>query len=236
MLHLLHQDNMLRVPVSHHELLKVSHKKMHKDRTLPPVTFKAPLSGHRIPPKQSPPTLAMSRRWDIIPAPGFPFERGVPTTDANQTQKKGSPTKSTGRARWANLHLWTSFEHEVSTYLVNLPYQDHAAIVARAEAVASAGDAAVAGILPTDEDEVADIFITLYKNLHNQCAMGPNAKDRHACLARRGNSGSAKVDYIFTLEPERQYVGVLEVKKFWAVTEEQILQVIYGMSHLLFFS
>jgi hypothetical protein len=84
-----------------------------------------------------------------------------------------------------------------------------------------------AGAYPVAEDGLSGAMESLWVGCHNVCAKGNQMIHPDAILAPRGVTGSARVDYIFV--HEGNYVGVCEIKKFWAVTDAQIQEVFNSM-------
>jgi hypothetical protein len=84
---------------------------------------------------------------------------------------------------------------------------------------------------PVREDDIGDIFGTLFRIPHNLCVNERNVCHPHARVERCRGDDETHPD--FTFEYDWDTTAVIEVKKFWKVTKEQIDQVLNGTSHPL---
>ena len=148
------------------------------------------------------------------------------------TARPSSPTKSTYRVRWRELSEWDDFVTDAQTYWNNLPateksqvlpemspdYWDHVAGILRVTAPSI-----------SQEPRLANPFTLLYARPHNQA------------IAQDGN-GHALISTALPPETVRQpdgcfvfndkLAGIIELKGFWNLTEEAILEVLQGYIHL----
>jgi hypothetical protein len=212
--------------VSHRDVVTISHQKMRKAPRRPLASLKAPLSDSFHTHKPESPTPGMTTRSGILSRPGLILAQGPPRPTG--ARKRDSPTKSIARRRWAQLVKWSSFPQDVLNYISSLPYEEHHTVIASAPYMDDKEKDLNYGRLPVREDDIGDIFGTLFRIPHNLCVNEQNVCHPHARVARCRGDDETHPD--FTFEHDWDTTAVIEVKKFWKVTKEQIEQVLNGAS------
>ena len=145
-----------------------------------------------------------------------------------RTSRPSSPTKSTYRVRWREIHEWADFVTEAQEYWDDLDNSEKNEVIQ--EAPLNYWDVWEAGLvaaMPTVSREVHLLipFTFKYSIPHNHAI--PGARDNHSRIAMRvPDITIGQPDACF--EYDDKVSGIIEVKTFWNLTRESIVEVIRG--------
>jgi hypothetical protein len=169
-------------------------------------------------------TILIQRRPPMASPTREEFLNYVPTplTNPNGDPSPGSPTKSTMRYRWRELHHW-DVEAEANAYWDEIPDDDKDSMLA----VQPGYWQVVASMLNnppyTSESTLRLPFGIAY--LHPLNAATQSASDAHAQMWTEGSGAQlakppiAPSDFLFV--HDGKLTGIIELKCWWKVTESQ---------------
>jgi hypothetical protein len=154
-----------------------------------------------------------------------------PLVNPDGDPPKGSPTKSTTRYPWRTLHHW-DVEADANAYWEGLPDDDKCSNVrVRSGYWDSVEDQLDDSFQPRDSESTLQFpFGVAYRGPHNRVIQG--ASDAHAEIWDKGSrlqpSSVGNADFLFV--HDRKLTGVIELKTWWKVTENEIEVVKAGKS------
>jgi len=193
-----------------------------------PITLHLPISKQKEPPSAASHTNISSEamsRHSVLSTPGPVIPEGT----YNQTD---SPTTSPFRARWSELHEWTSLPMAITEYINGLPRWELDAFVDVDNHMTSTIPRYLANFRPTSrESQLHRPFFKLYVDSHDLVA-GPDVEASHA----HATIDTPAPEYGFVGDPDYLFlhqnspVGVIELKTFWKVTASSIEEVLNGKS------
>jgi hypothetical protein len=144
--------------------------------------------------------------------------------------RRSSPTKSTYRARWREISEWTDFAAEAQEYWDGLGETEKTQVIPEARATLwdqLSESLAVAMPVVSREGHLLIPFMFKYSIPHNHAI--PGAHDLHAQITTNiPDSIIGQPDACF--EHDDKIGGVIEVKTFWNLTQQSVLEVIQGSS------
>ena len=160
-------------------------------------------------------------REEFLRTPGKTVERG----DYLQTD---SPTLSSTRTRWTQLLEWTTFSTDFQTFWNLLPTHEKNETLFTAENLRFYNDTVLANLpRPTNEDMLSQHLDARYTQPHNW-----TKTQNHAEIIRRddGYALVGKPDYLFVAHNTafRALYAVMELKTFWKVSADNIMEVLCG--------
>lgn len=146
------------------------------------------------------------------------------------TTRPSSPTKSTYRLRWREIREWTYFVAETQEYWDGLDDAEKNQVIQEAPLTYwDVLDAALVAAMPSvsREGHLLTPFTFKYSVPHNHAI--PGARDDHASISTRiPDTTIGQPDACF--EYDDNIGGIIEVKTFWNLTNESVVQVIQGSS------
>jgi hypothetical protein len=152
-----------------------------------------------------------------------------PLVNPNGDPPKGSPTKSTTRYRWRTLQHW-DVETDANAYWEGLPNDDKLSnLQVRPGYWDSVESQLDDSLQPRDSESTLRLpFSIAYRLPHNRAIQG--ASDAHAEVWDEGSrlrpSPIGNADFLFVYNGK--LAGVIELKAWWKVTEDEIEEVKAG--------
>lgn len=169
-------------------------------------------------------------REQYLRTPGETIRKGTYT----QTD---SPTNSPKQARWINLSEW-NLQNDFLTFWNSLPNEEKQEQITNTLIVEAHRTDAHDLEDPTNEDMLSQHLDWRYKQPHNKAAKpSPTILYPHSRIIRRDGfyATIGNPDYLFVESPNSTYralYAVMELKTFWKVTPQSIMEVMNGTSHL----
>lgn len=155
------------------------------------------------------------------------FLSHVHTPLQNPRAIQTSPTKSSFRIRWRELSEWDTFPAEAQAYWDALGDSERNAVINVRPDYWLDTQERLIDIAPTywREPHLSSPFQLLYVGPHNRATHG--ASDVHALLTTHiPDSIVGQPDGSFAWEDN--FVGVIEIKTFWNITQQTIYEVLQG--------
>jgi hypothetical protein len=172
-------------------------------------------------------------REQFLRIPGQTIRQGTYT----QTD---SPTKSSKRVRWVTLTQW-NMQNDFLTFWNSLPDGEKHEYITNTFALEYQSQLHQIMADPTSEDMLSQHLDSKYSQLHNLAAQPtPAISLPHSRIIRRDGfyQTIGNPDYIFVEQAgsiPRTLYAVLELKTFWKVTPQKIMEVMNGISPPCFF-
>jgi len=164
-------------------------------------------------------------RHSVLATPGTMIPQGTYI----QTD---SPTTSSHRARWSELHEWTLLPMAIREYINGLPRWELDAFVDGEHYMTRTIPRFLANFRPTSrESQLHRPFFKLYVDPHDLVA-GPDIEASHA----HATIDTPAPEYGLMGDPDYLFlhgnspVGIIELKTFWKVTARSIEEVLNGKS------
>ena len=145
------------------------------------------------------------------------------------TSRPSSPTKSTHRVRWREIHEWAAFVTEAQEYWDGLDGDEKSQVIPETHArYWDSLSHSVTSAMPdvTREGHLLFPFTLRYSVPHNDVLAG--ARDNHARI-------STIIPDVFIGQPDACFEyddkigGIIEIKTFWKLTHQSIIDVIQGL-------
>ena len=145
------------------------------------------------------------------------------------TARPCSPTKSTYRVRWREIHEWSDFVHEAQEYWDGLDDDEKNQFIPEARVTLwdQLSDT-LAVVMPSlsREGQLVTPFTFMYSGPHNHAISG--TQGRHARIT------TSIPDFIIgqpdaCFEHDDKIGGIIEIKTFWNLIHESIVEVIRGL-------
>lgn len=180
--------------------------------------------------QQSPPHLLVSRA-SLLSTPGRIVIRG----DYIQTD---SPTLSSRRVRWVQLAEWATFSADFRTFWDSLPAEEKNQTVTNKDFLTQYKNLVINNLQPpTNEDMLSAHLDAKYTQLHTWTTEPPLTYN-YAKIIRRddGYQTIGKPDYLLIDRNSAVHAlyAVMELKTFWKVSSDNIMEVLYGNGPYIF--
>jgi hypothetical protein len=164
-------------------------------------------------------------REQYLQAPGETIRQGTYT----QTD---SPTKSSRRVRWVQLSEW-NMQNDFLIFWSSLPNAEKQECITHSVAVQEYR--AYINMLPdpTNEDMLSAHLDWRYVQPHNKATLPPLVQTHSRIIRRDGFYATiGNPDYLFVEQPNTfgALYAVMELKTFWKVTPQRIMEVLNGTS------
>ena len=139
-----------------------------------------------------------------------------------------SPTLSARRARWLDLREWTTFAADFRAFWDSVAQEEKNELMFTVQGLIFYRDTVLTSLHPpTNEDMLSAHVDARYANPHNW-----TITSFHSKIIRRddGYGLVGKPDYLFIANnaPTPTLHGVMELKTFWKVPENSIVQLLDG--------